>query len=254
VHLAVTGFLLSLSLCLDIGAVNTAILTTGAKRGFRAAWWMGVGSCFGDLVYALIATAGVTLWFATPTAQAVLRVAGTAVLLWFAYGALRAAWQPDGDAGKMSRIGPAARAPAQGTPQTAATLDTTNSTRAASAAIVPATATAPPDAPGSAPNPARVGRDLLLGLTLALSSPSAILWFATVGGSLIAAEHPAHVGAALTLFLGGFFAAGLAWSAFIAAVAHAIGRTGGTRTIRWLHLVSGIMFLGFAARLWWPGA
>ncbi len=44
------GFFLSLSLCLDIGLVNVAILSLTLSHGFKPGFWLGLGSCFGDLV------------------------------------------------------------------------------------------------------------------------------------------------------------------------------------------------------------
>ena len=58
-ELFITGFLLSLSLCLDLGIVNVAAFSTAATRGARPAFVLGVGSCFGDLAYAVIAMLGV---------------------------------------------------------------------------------------------------------------------------------------------------------------------------------------------------
>ena len=65
------------------------------------------------------------------------------------------------------------------------------------------------NSPDEAPRPAQ---DFARGIILALSSPSAILWFAAVGGSVIAAHATGR--AALWPFLGGFFAAGVCWSLF----------------------------------------
>lgn len=46
------GFFLSLSLCLDIGIVNVAILSRTLSHGFKPGFWLGLGSCVGDLVHA----------------------------------------------------------------------------------------------------------------------------------------------------------------------------------------------------------
>ena len=56
-----------------------------------------------------------------------------------------------------------------------------------------------------------------------MSSPSAILWFAAVGGVLISrsgAGGPLEAG----LFLGGFFAAGVVWCLGLCAIASHGGR------------------------------
>lgn len=48
------------------------------------------------------------------------------------------------------------------------------------------------------------------GVMLAMSSPSAILWFAAVGGAIIARQGSDMTSAGL--FLGGFFTAGVFWA------------------------------------------
>lgn len=53
-----TGFLLSLSL--DLGIVNLAILKTGFENGFRASLWVGIGSSLGDILYALLTVVGIS--------------------------------------------------------------------------------------------------------------------------------------------------------------------------------------------------
>lgn len=55
------GFFLSLSLCLDIGLVNVAMLSLTLSHGFRPGFWLGLGSCVGDLVYAALALAGMAV-------------------------------------------------------------------------------------------------------------------------------------------------------------------------------------------------
>ena len=57
VSLLSDGFFLSLSLCLDIGLVNVAIISLTLSHGFRPGFWLGLGSCFGDLIYAALALA-----------------------------------------------------------------------------------------------------------------------------------------------------------------------------------------------------
>lgn len=59
------GFFLSLSLCLDIGLVNVAMLSLTLSHGFRPGFWLGLGSCVGDLVYAALALGGMAVLTAT---------------------------------------------------------------------------------------------------------------------------------------------------------------------------------------------
>jgi L-lysine exporter family protein LysE/ArgO len=57
----VSGFLLSLSLCLDLGIVNVAVVKTGLERGVLPSFLVGLGSSFGDLIYALLSMVGMSL-------------------------------------------------------------------------------------------------------------------------------------------------------------------------------------------------
>jgi L-lysine exporter family protein LysE/ArgO len=88
---------------------------------------------------------------------------------------------------------------------------------------------------------------------LALSSPSALIWFATVGGSMIAAEERGPSLLAAGFFLAGFLSAGLVWSVFAAALSHQARRYGGRTMLRWLNALSGALFLYFAVRVFLTG-
>src|ERR1700689_5811743 len=81
-ELFVTGFARSLSLCLDLGIVNVAAFSTAATRGARPAFVLGVGSCFGDLVYAVIAMLGVTSLLRFEWVRRLLWLGGSAVLVY----------------------------------------------------------------------------------------------------------------------------------------------------------------------------
>jgi L-lysine exporter family protein LysE/ArgO len=89
-----SGFLLSLSVCLDLGLVNVAILRTALRHGARPAFWVGLGSCFGDLTYFTLSAVGVTALLAWPPARWALWLGGTAVLLVLTARALRDAIRP----------------------------------------------------------------------------------------------------------------------------------------------------------------
>jgi len=87
------GFLLSLSLCLDIGIVNVAIINAGIRRGAQAAFLVGLGSCLGDLFYAAISAAGVAWLLQYRLVQWLVWVVGTLMLLFLAGKMARDAWQ-----------------------------------------------------------------------------------------------------------------------------------------------------------------
>jgi L-lysine exporter family protein LysE/ArgO len=97
------GFLLSLSLCLDLGMVNVAIIKTGIEKGLKPSFAIGFGSCFGDLLYMSLALLGVGAVFELPPVKWTLWIAGTSMLLFLTCKMLRETWRP-----KTIEPGPAA--------------------------------------------------------------------------------------------------------------------------------------------------
>lgn len=188
------GFFLSLSLCLDIGIVNVAILSRTLSHGFKPGFWLGLGSCIGDLVYAALALAGMSALLKFDTVRWIVWIGGAAMLLFLTWKMAREALSP---------------AP-------------------------PAGIAAPEFDTGAT-------RGFARGIALAMSSPSAILWFAAVGGALIAKAGATSTGAA-SLFLGGFFLGGLAWTIFICALAAQGRKHAGAALLRGCHIVSALLF------------
>ena len=88
------GFLLSLSLCLDIGIANIAMITLAMQRGYFHGFWLGIGTCIGDLIYAVLALAGMTILLQYQSVRWVLWVGGSLMLMWFTYKMIRAALAP----------------------------------------------------------------------------------------------------------------------------------------------------------------
>ncbi|MCQ2989423.1 LysE family translocator [Pseudomonas tremae] len=190
------GFLLSLSLCLDIGLANIAMITLSMQRGFTKGLWLGLGTCVGDLTYAILAMLGMAVLLQYEAVRYVLWLGGTAVLAWFCFRMIMSA--------------------------------TTVSEGLANADVEPETS------------------DLTLflrGIFLAMSSPSAILWFAAVGGALIARQGSDLANA--STFLAGFVAAGVVWSISLCALAHQGGRFMGERMLRWSYIASALIFAYF---------
>ena len=93
---------------------------------------------------------------------------------------------------------------------------------------------------------------IALGLGVALSSPTLILWTATVGGSVVASQAEDLAG--FVPFISGFGAAAVAHSAVLAGVIGATRRFTGPRTIRAVSLISALMFAGFAIGIFVDGA
>lgn len=195
--LALKGFLLSLSLCLDLGLVNVALIRTALREGTRPAVALGLGSALGDLLYACASVAALALVLEHQGVRLVLWLGGTLVLAWFALRMLRETLHPH----------------------------------------------APDLRAGDLPQRS-CATGFARGLALALASPSAILWFAAVGGSIIAAH--ARGPGALVPFLAGFALAGVLWGA---GVAVAVGRTrhfASERLLRLAALASALLFVYFA--------
>ncbi|RMV93113.1 Amino acid transporter LysE [Pseudomonas coronafaciens pv. porri] len=187
---------MSLSLCLDIGLANIAMITLSMQRGFTKGLWLGLGTCVGDLTYAILAMLGMAVLLQYEAVRYVLWLGGTAVLAWFCFRMIMSA--------------------------------TTVSEGLANADVEPETS------------------DLTLflrGIFLAMSSPSAILWFAAVGGALIARQGSDLTSA--STFLAGFVAAGVVWSISLCALAHQGGRFMGERMLRWSYIASALIFAYF---------
>ncbi|ABC38850.1 LysE family protein [Burkholderia thailandensis E264] len=196
------GFFLSLSLCLDIGLVNVAMLSLTLSHGFKPGFWLGVGSCVGDLVYAALALAGMAVLLRFEAVRWVVWLGGGAMLLFLTWKMAREALFPE----PARDIGD--------------------------------------DAPAAL---ARKGtwRNFARGMLLAMSSPSAILWFAAVGGALIA-KAGATTPASASVFLSGFFLGGLAWTLFLCTLASQGRKRAGAGLMRACHVVSALLFAYFS--------
>ncbi len=197
-QLFAAGFLLSLSLCADLGVVNLAMIRTGLTQGMSSALYLGLGSCIGDMIYAVSSLSLVTLLIAHRGVRIALWIGGSAVLAWLAAKMLHETWRPR----KL------------------------------------------PLAPGADAQGVRPAQKFARGIVLALSSPTAILWFAAVGGSVIAGHATGR--AALLPFLSGFLAAGVCWTLLIATLTGYAHRRLSSRFVRGLSLASAILFCYFA--------
>jgi L-lysine exporter family protein LysE/ArgO len=192
------GFLLSLSLCLDIGIANIAMITLAMQRGYFHGFWLGIGTCVGDLAYALLALAGMAVLLQYEAVRWTLWIGGGALLVWFAVKMIAAAFQ------KAAEL-------------------TMNE-----------------------PHPSRsLFREFGRGVLLAMSSPSAILWFATVGGALIS-RMGQHSVTASSWFLSGFFFAGVFWTCVVCLVGSVGGKLLGPRLLHYSYIASAVIFSYFA--------
>ncbi|HEM8494424.1 TPA: LysE family transporter [Burkholderia multivorans] len=194
------GFFLSLSLCLDIGLVNVAMLSLTLSHGFRPGFWLGVGSCVGDLVYATLALAGMAVLLQFEPVRWVVWIGGGAVLLFLTWKMAREALSPAAAHDRDADV---------------------------------------------APPRASARHSFVRGMLLAMSSPSAILWFAAVGGALIA-KAGATSAATASIFLSGFFLGGLAWTLFMCTLASHGRKRAGARLMRACHVASALLFAYFS--------
>jgi len=193
------GFLLSLSLCLEIGLANMAMITLAMQRGFAQGVWLGVGTCVGDLIYAILAMAGMAVLLQIEWVRWVLWVGGSAVLCYLCVKMI------------LSALKVKANEPS-----------------------------------GAAKQWGDTNRALFTrGVMLAMSSPSAILWFAAVGGAIIARQGSDIASAGL--FLSGFFAAGIFWALILCTLAAQGGRLMGQQLVRYTYIASALIFAYFAA-------
>ncbi|RMQ42524.1 hypothetical protein ALQ04_00588 [Pseudomonas cichorii] len=190
------GFLLSLSLCLDIGLANIAMITLSMQRGFSRGLLLGLGTCVGDLIYAVLAMLGMAVLLQYEAVRYVLWLGGSAVLAYLCFKMVASAVGVSGGIesrdGQWGKTGPAL---------------------------------------------------FFRGIVLAMSSPSAILWFAAVGGALIARQGSDLSTA--SSFLAGFLAAGVVWSITLCALAHQGGRIMGEKMLKWSYIASALIFAYF---------
>jgi L-lysine exporter family protein LysE/ArgO len=198
------GFLLCLSLCLDLGVVNLAILRASLRHGGSAGFLIGLGSCAGDLVYFALSLAGAAAVLRWTPVRWALWLFGTGVLLFLAWRMARDVIHPR----------PIAESDAL-------------------------------------PTPDRPPQLLMMGVGLALASPTSILWFAAVGGSVIASSGAATH--SVFAFGAGFALAGIVWSAAFAYSAATLRRWMGDSLVRGLSLVSALLFLYFAGVIFMDG-
>jgi len=105
------------------------------------------------------------------------------------------------------------------------------------------------DLPAASPRP-RTGHPFLVGFGIGIANPITLLWFLTVGGALIVA-HGGGSGALAVGFSASFVTGVLAWDTVVAWLAGRGRRWMGSRTLRVLNLLAGLIFFGFAVRLLW---
>lgn len=199
-ELFISGFLLSLSLCVDIGIVNVAIIKTGIEKGFAPSLNIGLGSSFGDLTFASLSLFGVASIIKFVAVRWILWVGGTLVLLYLCYKMFMEIFKPFDISKTQDEV-----------------FKEENSLR----------------------------KYFVKGYVLALSSPSAILWFITIGGSVIA-TRTLHSRFELFYFFGGFFTSSVTWSIILAYISYKGGQIMRNQMKKIFSILSAVIFLMLA--------
>lgn len=194
----INGFLLSLSLCFDIGVANIAMITTAMRRGYFQGFSLGVGTCVGDLIYAVMALLGMAALLQYEVVRWVLWIGGAVVLLYFTLKMLHSA-----------------------------IYDNHSLTMSGSGVM------------------SSHFQDFSKGIFLAMSSPTAILWFAAVGGAIISSSGDKGFESAL-LFLTGFFMAGVLFAGVLCFIASQGGRVLGEKLLKYSCFASSAIFAYFS--------
>ncbi|SFE99197.1 L-lysine exporter family protein LysE/ArgO [Paenibacillus catalpae] len=94
--------------------------------------------------------------------------------------------------------------------------------------------------------------DFLFGLGAALSSPTVMLWFVASAGPIVAEVH-GDSRYTIAVFIAGFFTAGLLWSLGMAFLSGRAGKALGAKFVRVISLLSALLFVYFAIRVFWSG-
>lgn len=206
-ELFIAGFLLSLSLCLDLGIVNVAIIRTGVNNGFIKSLNIGLGSTFGDMIYAVLSLLGVSIILKYLIIRWILWIAGTLILIYLCYNMILQIFKPivnsNDNFGQTDK--------------------------------------------------SRTNRNYFFsGFLLALSSPTAILWFASIGGSVIATRGLGmHYNT--VIFLSGFFIASIIWSFILAFISFKGGQIIKSKIKSIFSILSAIIFLILAIYVFMDG-
>lgn len=88
-----TGFLLGWSVAWPPGPINAEIARRCLARGFWAGFWLLLGACSGDALWAVLVSLGVGALFTGALAQRVLGAVSIVLLLALAAVFLRGAWR-----------------------------------------------------------------------------------------------------------------------------------------------------------------
>jgi len=80
---ALTGFISGLILCIPVGPINLIILNEGARRGFRWALMIGLGTTVMEMIYCFVAFSSFASLFSKGKVEFFMRMLGSAFTLIF---------------------------------------------------------------------------------------------------------------------------------------------------------------------------
>ncbi len=83
------NFLLGVMLAAPIGPAGVAVIQTGLRRGFRRAFWTGLGITSADLTYMLVVYFGLAGVIAVPMVKIAIWTMGALVLFYLGYLSVR---------------------------------------------------------------------------------------------------------------------------------------------------------------------
>lgn len=90
----VAGFMAGYLACIPVGPVNVSIINEGARRGFRYAFFIGLGAVTMELIYSGIAFAGFAQLFTSPLIRAIMELVSFVVVTAIGIGYLRTREMP----------------------------------------------------------------------------------------------------------------------------------------------------------------
>lgn len=198
--LFISGFLIGLSLVLQLGTGNLGLIRTGIKFGFFPAFIFSLGCAVGDGLYASLAVYGVALLLQSSSIfQFVMWIGGTLMLSFLAYQSFKDINTPkemDLNEGGMKKKSLMAY--------------------------------------------------FFVGFVLVISSPTGLVWFATVAGSVVSSAIGDASNQSLLPFIFGFVTVSVMWGAILAYVSSLGGKIMGRKMMRLFSFISGVLFLYFA--------
>ena len=92
---AMAGFVCAVFFSSLPGPINLTILNEGAQRGFKWAFFIGLGAAVMDIIYCSISFTGISQFIDHGLAQTIMRVMGFVFLLFIGFKFLLAKPQPD---------------------------------------------------------------------------------------------------------------------------------------------------------------